>query len=111
MDSPNMRAEAYLNLSLAHERMGALERSLAFARHSLYNECSQCRVVGLVHTTIGSVHLEMANFCKALTSFQNALKIAKALPDSRLELQVSLAKFISPPPPQPIFELPEKNYF
>ncbi|EEB16454.1 43 kDa receptor-associated protein of the synapse, putative [Pediculus humanus corporis] len=87
MDSPNMRAEAYLNLSLAHERMGALERSLAFARHSLYNECSQCRVVGLVHTTIGSVHLEMANFCKALTSFQNALKIAKALPDSRLELQ------------------------
>lgn len=33
LDSPNMRAEAYLNLARAHERLGALERALAYARH------------------------------------------------------------------------------
>ncbi|KAK6633700.1 hypothetical protein RUM44_004307 [Polyplax serrata] len=88
MDNSNMRAEAYLNLALAHERMGALERALTFARHSLYNECSQCRTAGLVHVTVGSVYLEMANFSKSLTSFQQAHKIATSLPDSKLELQV-----------------------
>lgn len=33
LDSPNMRAEAYLNLARSHERLGALDRALAFARH------------------------------------------------------------------------------
>lgn len=33
LDSPNMRAEAYLNLARAHERLGALDRALGFARH------------------------------------------------------------------------------
>ena len=33
LDSPNMRAEAYLNLARAHERLGALDKALAFARH------------------------------------------------------------------------------
>lgn len=88
MDSPNMRAEAYLNLALAHERMGALDRALTFARHSLYNECDQCRTAGLVHLTVGSVYLEMANFCKSLVSFQHAYKIATSIQDSGLELQV-----------------------
>ncbi|KAL6266500.1 hypothetical protein P5V15_003349, partial [Pogonomyrmex californicus] len=33
LDSPNMRAEAYLNLARAHERLGALDRALDYARH------------------------------------------------------------------------------
>lgn len=50
LDNPQMRAEAYLNLSRAHERLGCLERALMYARHSLYNECdSQSRNGGLVH--------------------------------------------------------------
>lgn len=33
LDSPNMRAEAYLHLARAHERLGDLDRALAYARH------------------------------------------------------------------------------
>lgn len=58
LDNPQMRAEAYLNLSRAHERLGCLERALMYARHSLYNECdSQSRNGGLVH-----VKYEFLNF-------------------------------------------------
>ncbi|XP_046659262.1 43 kDa receptor-associated protein of the synapse homolog [Homalodisca vitripennis] len=87
-DSPNLRAEAYLNLARTHERMGALERALACARHSLYNECDQCRTAGLVQITVGSVHLELATFCKALQAFQQAHTIAQRIQDPALELQV-----------------------
>ena len=88
-DSPNLRAEAYLNLARAHERLGGLERALAYARHSLYNECDQCRTAGHVHLTVGSVYLELAGFCKALEAFQHAHKIAQGIQDPALELQVS----------------------
>ncbi|XP_012288266.1 43 kDa receptor-associated protein of the synapse homolog [Orussus abietinus] len=88
LDSPNMRAEAYLNLARAHERLGALDRALAYARHSLYNECDQCATAGLVHLTVGRVHLELAGFCKALEAFQRAHKIAHSIQDLSLELQV-----------------------
>lgn len=88
LDSPNMRAEAYLNLARAHERLGALDKALAFARHSLYNECDQCATAGLVHLTVGRVHLELAGFCKALEAFQRAHKIAHSIQDPSLELQV-----------------------
>ncbi|RZF44546.1 hypothetical protein LSTR_LSTR002319 [Laodelphax striatellus] len=87
-DSPNLRAEAYLNLARTHERMGALERALACARHSLYNECDQCRTAGLVQITVGTIHLELATFCKALQAFQQAHSIAQRIQDPALELQV-----------------------
>ncbi|XP_031839327.1 43 kDa receptor-associated protein of the synapse homolog isoform X3 [Nomia melanderi] len=87
LDSPNMRAEAYLNLARAHERLGALDRALDYARHSLYNECDQCATAGLVHLTVGRVHLELAGFCKALEAFQRAHKIAHSIQDPSLELQ------------------------
>uniref|UniRef100_A0ABD2WSJ4 RING-type domain-containing protein n=1 Tax=Trichogramma kaykai TaxID=54128 RepID=A0ABD2WSJ4_9HYME len=88
LDSPNMRAEAYLNLARAHERLGALDRALGFARHSLYNECDQCATAGHVHLTVGRVHLELSGFCKALEAFQRAHKIAHSIQDPSLELQV-----------------------
>ncbi|XP_020710636.1 43 kDa receptor-associated protein of the synapse homolog isoform X1 [Athalia rosae] len=88
LDSPNMRAEAYLNLARAHERLGALDRALAYARHSLFNECDQCATAGLVHLTVARVHLELAGFCKALEAFQRAHKIAQSIQDPSLELQV-----------------------
>lgn len=59
----------------------------AFA-HSLYNECDQCATAGLVHLTVGRVHLELAGFCKALEAFQRAHKIAHSIQDPSLELQV-----------------------
>lgn len=56
---------------------------------SLYNECDQCATAGLVHLTVGRVHLELAGFCKALEAFQRAHKIAHSIQDPSLELQVS----------------------
>ncbi|XP_044737602.1 43 kDa receptor-associated protein of the synapse homolog [Chrysoperla carnea] len=88
LDSPNMRAESYLNLAKAHEKLGAFERALAYARHSLYNECDTCLTAGYVHLTVGSVYLELAGFSKALESFQRAHKIAHGIHDPALELQV-----------------------
>ncbi|XKL63447.1 hypothetical protein PGB90_005811 [Kerria lacca] len=93
MDSPNLRAEAYLNLAKTHERMGNLEKALSYARHSLYNECDHCRTAGLVQITVGSLHLELATFCKALQAFQQAHTIAQRIQDRSLELQVPLLVF------------------
>lgn len=56
---------------------------------SLYNECDQCATAGLVHLTVGRVHLELAGFCKALEAFQRAHKIAHSIQDPSLELQVN----------------------
>lgn len=60
---------------------------------SLYNECDQCATAGLVHLTVGRVHLELAGFCKALEAFQRAHKIAHSIQDPSLELQVSYWRF------------------
>ncbi|XP_063218559.1 43 kDa receptor-associated protein of the synapse homolog [Bacillus rossius redtenbacheri] len=87
-ESPSLRAQAYLGMARAHERLGHLERALAYARHSLYNECDECGTAGHVHLAMGSVHLELASFCKALESFQRAHKVAQAIQDPALELQV-----------------------
>ena len=88
MDSPNLRAAAYLNLAKTQERMGNLKEALEYARHSLYNECDHCRTAGLVQITVGSLHLELATFCKALKAFQQAHTIAQRIQDRSLELQV-----------------------
>jgi len=86
-----MRAETYLNLSRAHACLGGLERSLSYARHSLYNECgTKCRS-GLVHLTVARVYLEMGGFSRALEGLQGAYKIATAVGDPSLELQVYVA--------------------
>lgn len=90
-----MRSEAYLNLARAHERLGkrfinmflrwslpgtnlpiagCLERSLMYARHSLYNECeAQSRNGGLVHLTVASVYLELGGFRRCLEVSDNIL--------------------------------------
>ncbi|XP_055383882.1 43 kDa receptor-associated protein of the synapse homolog isoform X2 [Condylostylus longicornis] len=92
LDSPTMRAEAYLNLARAHEKLGGLERALSYARHSLYNECgTQCRTGGLVHLTVARVYLEMGGFSRALEGLQGAHKIATSIGDPSLELQVYVA--------------------
>ena len=66
-----------------------INKSLFF--HSLYNECDQCATAGLVHLTVGRVHLELAGFCKALEAFQRAHKIAHSIQDPSLELQVNIS--------------------
>lgn len=92
LDSPILRAETYLNLARAHERLGGLDRALSYARHSLYNECgSKCRTGGLVHLTVARVYLEMGGFSRAIEGLQGAHKIAVAIGDSSLELQVYVA--------------------
>lgn len=47
--------------------VGCLERSLMYARHSLYNECeAQSRNGGLVHLVVASVYLELGGFRRCL---------------------------------------------
>ncbi|KAI5697301.1 hypothetical protein M8J75_008291 [Diaphorina citri] len=87
-DSPNMRAEAYLNLATTHQRMGGLERALACARHSLYNECDQCSTAGMVQVALGNIYLELGLFSKSLQAYQQAHSIAQRIQDPALELQV-----------------------
>jgi len=72
--------------------------SMILHSRSLYNECDQCATAGLVHLTVGRVHLELAGFCKALEAFQRAHKIAHSIQDPSLELQVirSLCLLVSP---------------
>jgi hypothetical protein len=61
-------AHAYsLNVFFVRSRTGCLERSLMYARHSLYNECeAQSRNIGLTHLTVASVYLEMGGFRRCL---------------------------------------------
>ena len=87
-DSASFRAEAYLNLARTHERLGALERAMAYARHSLFSECDQCKVAGHVQLCVGNVNTQLASFCPALEAFQQAHKIAQSTKDPALELQV-----------------------
>ncbi|XP_017853710.1 43 kDa receptor-associated protein of the synapse isoform X2 [Drosophila busckii] len=91
LDSPNMRAETYLNLCRAHASLGGLERALAYARHSLYNESGTKSRSGLVHLTVARVYLEMGGFSRALEGLQGAHKIATTIGDPSLELQVYVA--------------------
>ncbi|XP_026470476.1 LOW QUALITY PROTEIN: 43 kDa receptor-associated protein of the synapse homolog [Ctenocephalides felis] len=86
LDSPWMRAEAYINLATAHERMGALERALSYARHALYNDSE--RVEGAVQLTVARVYLEMGGYSRSLEGLHGALKLAQATRDHALELQV-----------------------
>lgn len=66
--------------------------ALSYARHSLYNECGpQCRTGGLVHLTVARVYLEMGGFSRALEGLQGAHKIAVAIGDPALELQIYVA--------------------
>jgi hypothetical protein len=56
-----------LNYTYAQTLIGCLERSLMYARHSLYNECeAQSRNGGLVHLTVASVYLELGGFRRCL---------------------------------------------
>lgn len=88
--------------------VGCLERSLMYARHSLYNECeAQSRNGGLVHLVVASVYLELGGFRRCLEvrkffacvfiqfnlvwilkGLQGAHKIAMNIGDPALELQV-----------------------
>lgn len=55
------------SIKMVYFTKGCLERSLMYARHSLYNECeAQSRNGGLVHLTVASVYLELGGFRRCL---------------------------------------------
>ncbi|KAL7632023.1 UNVERIFIED_CONTAM: hypothetical protein RMT77_017657 [Armadillidium vulgare] len=88
LDSPMLRAEAYLTLAKGNERLGNLEKALTYCRHSLYNQCDQSRVTGNVHYTLGNIYTTFSAFCKALEHYELALKVSRVIHDISLELQV-----------------------
>lgn len=65
-------------VTFSHQ-IGCLERSLMYARHSLYNECeAQSRNGGLVHLTVASVYLELGGFrrCLEVSDFFTSLTLS-----------------------------------
>lgn len=88
MDSPMLRAEAYLTLARGNERLGNLEKAVSYCRHSLYNQCDQSRTTGYVHLTLGNTYLVYSSFSKAIEHYELALKVSRSIHDTALELQV-----------------------
>ncbi|KAK4304016.1 hypothetical protein Pmani_024010 [Petrolisthes manimaculis] len=88
MDSPMLRAEAYLTIARANERLGNLEKAVSYCRHSLYNQCDQSRTTGYVQLTLGNTYLVYSSFSKAIEHFDLALKVSRSIHDTALELQV-----------------------
>ena len=88
LDSPMLRADAYLTLARGNERLGHLEKALSYCRHSLYNQCDQSKITGNVHFTLGNIYTVLSAFSKALEHYELALKVSKVIHDTALELQV-----------------------
>ncbi|XP_064116523.1 43 kDa receptor-associated protein of the synapse isoform X2 [Macrobrachium rosenbergii] len=88
MDSPMLRAEAYLTLARGNERLGNLEKAVSYCRHSLYNQCDQSRTTGYVHLTLGNTYLVYSSFSKSIEHYELALKVSRSIHDTALELQV-----------------------
>lgn len=90
VDSPNMRAEAYLNLARGNERLGDYHKAVSYCRHSIYNYCDESRTTGYVHLCLGNAYLGFSNFYKSIECFDVALKIAREIKDCILEIQAYL---------------------
>ncbi|XP_061381630.1 43 kDa receptor-associated protein of the synapse homolog [Danaus plexippus] len=88
LDSAPMRAEAYLNLAMAHQNLGGLDRALSYARHALYNDCGGGSTAGFVHLTVAVVSMELGAVSKAMDGFMKALGVAQAQDNDVLTLQV-----------------------
>lgn len=88
MDSPMLRADAYLTLARGNERLGNLEKAVSYCRHSLYNQCDQSRTTGYVQLTLGNTYLVYSSFSKAIEHFELSLKVSRSIHDTALELQV-----------------------
>lgn len=88
MDSPMLRAEAYLTIARANERLGNLEKAVSYCRHSLYNQCDQSRTTGYVQLTLGNTYVTYSSFSKAIEHYELALKVSRSIHDTALELQV-----------------------
>ncbi|CAL4059025.1 unnamed protein product, partial [Meganyctiphanes norvegica] len=88
LDSPMLRADAYLTLARGNEKLGNLEKTVSYCRHSLYNQCDQSRTTGQVHLTLGSTYAVYSSFTKAIEHYELALKVSRSIRDTALELQV-----------------------
>ncbi|GAB6029808.1 hypothetical protein CHUAL_005520 [Chamberlinius hualienensis] len=87
VDSPHLRAEAYLNLAVGNQRLGDYNKAVSYCRQSIYNYCDESRTTGHVHLCLGHAYLGLSNFYKSIECFDVALKIAKEIRDPALEIR------------------------
>lgn len=87
-DDSYMRAEAYLNLARANERLAEFHKAVSYARHSLQNRSNDPRTPGYAYLCMGSAFLGFSNFPRALENFEMAMQIANSTQDRLLELQI-----------------------
>ena len=54
LESPSMRAEAYLTLAQGNEKLGSCDKAITYCRHALYNQCDQSKTTANTHLTLGN---------------------------------------------------------
>ncbi|XP_038072503.1 43 kDa receptor-associated protein of the synapse-like [Patiria miniata] len=86
LDELELRAEAYLNLARANEKLCEYHKAMSYARHSMNNTASQeDPLVGPIHLCLGNANLGFGHFQQALENFDKALKMAIKIGDRGLE--------------------------
>lgn len=86
LDSPSMRAQAYVQLARGYERQGDFGKTLDNCHSALCDQPTDPRLTGHVHLAIASAFLGLANFAKAVEHYDAALRLARQLADPQLEM-------------------------
>uniref|UniRef100_T1J5G7 RING-type domain-containing protein n=1 Tax=Strigamia maritima TaxID=126957 RepID=T1J5G7_STRMM len=86
LDSPSMRAQAYLNLARGAEKQGDFGRTLDYCHHALRDQAHDPCLAGHAHLVLGAAYLGLANFAKAVEYYDAALRLAGQLTDSQLQV-------------------------
>lgn len=87
-DDNYMRAEAYLNLARANERMAEYHKAVSYGRHCLQYKSQDPRTPGYSYLCMGSAYLGFSNFQKSLEHLELGMQVANFTQDRLLELQV-----------------------
>jgi len=88
LDSPELRAEAYLTLARSHYKLCEYSQTVAYCKHSLHNQNINSKLIGYVFLTRASALVGLSRFTSALTDYDAALAIAHSNCERDLQLRV-----------------------
>lgn len=95
IDSQRMRAHAYLNLSIGNGAMSHYDKSITYCEHALEHladgngdsDKEGIQTLCQVYLDMAKSHIGLSSFNKALEYLDLALKLARQIHDSDLELE------------------------
>uniref|UniRef100_A0A914UN04 RING-type domain-containing protein n=1 Tax=Plectus sambesii TaxID=2011161 RepID=A0A914UN04_9BILA len=87
-DDPYMKAEAFLNLAKAYERLADFSKAISYGRSSLQHRSMDPRTPGYAHLVIALAQLGFSQFQPSLEAFEQAMQVANKTGDKLLELQI-----------------------